>query len=77
MSEITDLKAQIEKLAQEQQKANSFWAVFLRGVAYGFGFFIGGTVIVAILISLLSRLSASSELGHLGTRLLQLITTGN
>lgn len=32
-----------------------FWLNILRGVAYGLGFFIGGTVIVALLIWLLGQ----------------------
>ena len=54
MSETTELKEAILKLEEVQSKNVSLLQNFYRGIFYGFGFFIGGTLLVGVIIYILT-----------------------
>jgi hypothetical protein len=57
MSEQKELQASIEKLNKTETKLASIRWNFARGIVYGFGFFIGGTLLVAILYYLAAQVT--------------------
>lgn len=59
-----DLKQSIDRLEKSQRKLASWRWTFLRGIAYGLGFFVGGTVIVGLLIYVLSFFDIGRVIGE-------------
>ena len=64
MSESTELKQSIDKLRKTQENLVSLKWNFFRGVLYGFGFFVGGTMLVALLIYVLSFFNTAPVIGQ-------------
>lgn len=58
-------------------KLRFFGFSFMRGVVYGLGIFIGGTIIVAIVIWLLTTFNDAPVIGPILDKLLDLINAGN
>jgi uncharacterized phage infection (PIP) family protein YhgE len=70
VTEITDLKKEIEILNKKQEKIISLAWTFYRGIFYGLGFFVGGTVIVGILIYVLSFFNTAPIIGEYISKIL-------
>lgn len=51
------------------------WFSFLRGIVYGLGIFIGGTIIVAIVLSVLSQLDDNLIIGPFVTKIIEIVQT--
>lgn len=58
-------------------KLRFFGFSFMRGVVYGLGIFIGGTIVVAIVIWLLTTFNDAPVIGPILDKLLQLINEGS
>ena len=57
--ELTELKDIVKYLRKIYNKGYSsawrmMWFYFLRGIAYGFGVFLGGTIVVSIALAILN-----------------------
>lgn len=70
MTQNTELKKSLDKLEETQAKLASRKQSFLRGVYYGFGFFVGGTLIVALIIYLLSFFDTAPIVGEYISKIL-------
>jgi hypothetical protein len=75
MSETSELREAIEKLNATQTKAMSMSWNFYRGVLYGFGFFIGGTVLIAVIVYILSFFNTAPVVGEYISKILHIINT--
>ena len=49
------------------------WFGFLRGIVYGLGIFIGGTIVVAIVISLLTQFNDVPVVGPFIDKIIQMV----
>lgn len=49
------------------------WFSFLRGIVYGLGIFIGGTIIVALVIGILGQFDDNLIIGPLVRRIMEII----
>jgi hypothetical protein len=54
VSDLTELKDQLDQLSLSLDRANSYWRALLRGLFYGFGSAFGAAVVFAAIISLLT-----------------------
>jgi polyferredoxin len=75
MSETTELKESIVKLEKAQNKANSLSWNFYKGVIYGLGFFIGGTLLIGVIIYVLSFFDTAPIVGDYVSKILQFVST--
>lgn len=75
MSESTDLQQAIEKLEITQAKSVNLAWNFYRGIFYGVGFFIGGTLLVAIIIYVLTLFDTAPLVGDYVSKILNVIDT--
>lgn len=51
------------------------WFGFLRGIVYGLGIFIGGTIVVAIVLSVLTQFNDVPVIGPLVTKIVEIVQT--
>ena len=49
------------------------WFSFLRGIVYGLGIFIGGTIVVAIVISVLTQFNDVPVIGPLVEKIVEIV----
>lgn len=63
MKDEEKLSENIEKLVKIQENLASVWWSFFRGIASGFGFFIGSVIIIAIVIYVLSKINSTPVIG--------------
>jgi hypothetical protein len=49
------------------------WFSFLRGIVYGLGIFIGGTIVVAIVLSVLTQFNSVPVIGPLVEKIVQIV----
>lgn len=75
MSETTDLKDAVDKLEAVQEKTVSLPWNFYRGVFYGVGFFVGGTLIVGVIIYVLSLFNTAPLIGDFITKILNVVNS--
>jgi len=75
MSETTELKEAVDKLEAAQTKSLSLSWNLYRGIAYGFGFFIGGTLLIGVIIYVLSFFDTAPIVGEYISRILGVIGT--
>ena len=75
MSETTDLQEAIKQLEDAQNKANSLSWNFYKGVVYGFGFFIGGTLLIGVIIYVLSFFDTAPIVGDYVSKILNFVST--
>ncbi|MBP9813113.1 hypothetical protein KBC51_01585 [Candidatus Saccharibacteria bacterium] len=57
-------------------KLRFFGFTFMRGVVYGLGIFIGGTIIVAIVIGVLTQFNDAPIIGPFLNRIVEILNTG-
>ena len=63
MSESSELKISVDKLIEIEKKNVSLaWSMY-RGIFYGLGFFIGGTLLVAFILYVLSFFDTAPVVG--------------
>jgi hypothetical protein len=60
-ADLRDLHEVLNEVKHYWKKQSSLKWNFLKGIIYGFGFFIGSAVIVGFLLYLLTRLNISSD----------------
>ena len=48
----TTINGHLERLSRQIEKQNSFWHMFIAGVIYGVGFFVGSAIIATIAFGL-------------------------
>lgn len=75
MSETTDLREAIEKLEASQAKVVSLPWNFYRGIFYGVGFFVGGTLLVGLIIYILTFLDTAPIVGYYISKILGVLAT--
>ena len=75
MIETSELKEAINKLEMVEKKAISLKWNFYRGIFYGFGFFVGGTLIVGAIIYILSFLNTAPIIGEYISKILTFVNT--
>lgn len=63
---------EIKKLTQAIRKSTNLWWNFLRGIFYGFGFFIGSAFLAAILIYVLSKIQGWAYIGDIIKKILEI-----
>jgi hypothetical protein len=51
------------------------WFSFLRGIVYGLGIFIGGTIVVAIVLSVLTQFNSVPVIGPLVEKIVEIVQT--
>ncbi len=57
-------------------KLRFFWFTFFKGVIYGLGIFIGGTIVVALVIWLLTQFNDAPVIGPFLDKLLYVLNNG-
>lgn len=62
--QFIELKEALAYLAEQERKTASLRFTFLRGIVYGFGFFIGSILLVALFVWLLSKLNTTPLIGN-------------
>jgi len=75
MSETTELRDAIRKLEAAQSKSLSLSWNFYRGIVYGLGFFIGGTLLIGFIIYILSFFDTAPIIGEFVSKILGVIGT--
>jgi len=75
MSETTELRDAMRKLETAQTKNLSLSWNFYRGIVYGFGFFIGGTLLIGVIIYVLSFFDTAPIIGEYVSKILGVIGT--
>ena len=76
MSETTELAEAVKELNTNQQKVVSLSWNFYRGILYGLGFFVGGTLIVGSIIYLMSLFDTAPVIGDYVSKVLHVINVG-
>jgi len=61
MTESEELNQSVKVLIRYEQKLASMKWAFLRGVFYGFGFFVGSVILVTIFLYVLNRLHLEND----------------
>jgi len=51
------------------------WFSFLRGIVYGLGIFIGGTIVVAVVLSILTQFNSVPVIGPLVEKIVETVQT--
>lgn len=59
-----ELIASLKNLARQEQKLASLRWTFYRGIIYGFGFFIGSILLVALFLYILSFFDTAPVIGR-------------
>ena len=67
------LKKSVDKLTNQIEKQNSPWWNLYLGIMNGFGVFIGGVIIVAIFIFILSKLNTVPVIGDYISKIVQIV----
>jgi hypothetical protein len=75
MSETSELTAAIKKLDEKQTKIVSLPWNFYRGMIYGLGFFVGGTLLVGFLLYLMSMFDTAPVVGDYISKILHVINS--
>ncbi|MCA9350205.1 hypothetical protein H6794_02295 [Candidatus Nomurabacteria bacterium] len=57
-------------------KLRFFGFTFLRGMVYGLGLFIGGTIVVALVIWILTQFNEAPIIGPFLNRIVEILNTG-
>lgn len=76
MSETTELTKAIKELDKKQQKVVSLSWNFYRGIFYGLGFFVGGTLLVGGILYLMSLFDTAPIIGDYVSKVLHVINAG-
>jgi len=63
MEDKDDLTKAIKELIFYEKRQTSIGWIFLRGVAYGLGFFIGSAILATVVILLLSKIEGLGIIG--------------
>lgn len=58
-------------------KMRFFWFTFFKGIIYGLGIFIGGTIVVALVIWLLTQFNDAPIIGPFLDKLLYVLNNGS
>lgn len=59
-------------LTESIKKSNSLWWSLLRGIFYGFGFFIGSAILAAAVIYVLSKIQGWAYIGDAVKKILEI-----
>jgi hypothetical protein len=75
MSETTDLTEAINHLIEKQTKMVSLSWNFYRGILYGLGFFVGGTLLVGFILYLMSFFNTAPIIGEFVSKVLHVVNS--